>query len=209
MKYRIILLYTYIGFLSGITSYFLAAFLPTFIFSFNYSYSNILDYLYYAPGFIFASMVTVYSTWIMNKHINPVKIFLWLFLSTLGYIVAIYSVFFMYLFHHGPLYSNSLDSGMFGLLYFFIGGSIGTAIMLLGYHNTWYVLTKRDFMILMVFGGLLSTSWFMYSDQEIFPQIFRRTNWFGTDHSGFFCLLFIWQTGMAIALGLLENRNQK
>lgn len=209
MRYKYILLYSYIGFISAITSFFLGAFLPTFISKFNYPNSDVWDYLFYTPGLVFGIIFSVYFIWLIDKKNSFKRIILWIFFSTIAYIIAYNVSVFAYLLLIGNI-SQILSLSDF-VIYIFslmLGGSIGSAIVISGYSISWRSLQIKHFVFLIILGGFLSDSWLIYPDYGIFPQVFEKSAWYGSSYSGFLCLFLVWQTGMTTALGVIENKLQ-
>jgi hypothetical protein len=135
--------------------------------------------LTYAPGIIFGILMGIWI--ILNTKIKPIKIFSWVMISAIAYLIAYFSAYITGL-------------GTYNLfLSFFLGGAIGASILALSTDRLIANISSKNFWLTTLLGGL-SGLVFVY-------------DW-AYNYQYFFHSYIIWQTVIGITLGVLIEKNK-
>ena len=164
----------FIGALSGILSFIIA---------------NYYQDLEYTAGVVFGLFIGLYFIGFWHHTAHPVKIFLWICTSVVGYYIAV-----------------SYVTGLFtkdNQTTFFIAGFLGAGVMLAGFSTFLSRLTWRQYMVLVIFGGVLGLTWFLGDSK---PRVFAGSSPFPPALAW---LYVCWQTGMAFGIGYCLDINKK
>ena len=154
-------------------------------------------FMWYGPGLVFGIITSFYFVFFTKHNYKWLlyRIVLWMALSTISYYVAV------------QVTIRTMDSSLFNSLNllphldfsppplsFFVGGSVGASLLLIGFWLLWFSVTFFQFPVIVFLGGLLGVSFYL-----------GPSGWEMLQH----LILFVfWQTGIAFSLGYIIDRKE-
>ena len=174
-----------IGFTSGIVSYYTSN---------SFDTRDTPGFLPYdlCAGIIFGIAISFFVFFflpsIKKSRFWLLQLASWIIVSMVSYYFAVHTTVTII----DPASSNYAPQPFIEYLAFFVGGSLGAFLMLLGFHFLLVPIKQYRFIVLVILGGILGLSSFL-----------------GTNSlNPLFVLFIVWQTGMAFGLGWCLDQNK-
>ncbi len=141
------------------------------------------------PGLLFGIAIALFFIW-QKKPNSWLKIFGFVLVSVVSYSAAFQIANF-----------SSLSFGYSSWLCFFCGGLVGALLLSVGFSWLLHRLTWKQILILTLMGGLLGAVGYLTTN-FLCPDCYSW-DFGGGGGKGFSWLYIIWQTGMALGLGVM------
>ncbi len=136
----------------------------------------------FTAGVVYGIAIALYAAYFIFQSKFPPQLLLWLAASIGSYYVAVQAT-----------------ARVGGPVPFFIGGIVGSALMLAGFHFFVKNLKLNSYLLLIILGGVLGMS----------ATIDLPINIMGNDDSNLvFVLYLVWQTGMSLGLGYVLDQSE-